>query len=178
MDVDERQANAVAARIELDLRIGAALTRLQTLSLQTMGPELAEQMLSYGQQLRMSCIPFTDIPAGSCQFPTLGFVVDRYFRVRNFVPETFWKIEVTHLRDNITVRFSWDRYHLFDRMAAVILYERCLLARKAKITKIENKPTSRWRPLPLTTLQMQQMATQYLRMDSQQAMNVMIPICI
>ena len=46
--MDERQANAVAARIELDLRIGAALTRLQTLSLQTMGPQLQDMVLSYG----------------------------------------------------------------------------------------------------------------------------------
>ncbi len=49
MDVDERQANAVSARIELDLRIGAALTRLQTLSLQSMGAELQDLMLSYGR---------------------------------------------------------------------------------------------------------------------------------
>lgn len=47
-DVDERQAQAVSARIELDLRIGAALTRLQTLSLQTMGPQLQDLILSYG----------------------------------------------------------------------------------------------------------------------------------
>lgn len=49
MDVDERQANAVAARIELDLRIGAAFTRFQTLSLQTLGPELEDMILSYGE---------------------------------------------------------------------------------------------------------------------------------
>ncbi len=49
VDVDERQANAVSARIELDLRIGAALTRLQTLSLQSMGAELQDLILSYGK---------------------------------------------------------------------------------------------------------------------------------
>lgn len=51
IDIDERQANAVAARIELDLRIGAALTRLQTLSLQPMGPQLDGLILSYGKLL-------------------------------------------------------------------------------------------------------------------------------
>ncbi|KAI9756066.1 MAG: DNA topoisomerase [Lichina confinis] len=156
VDVDERQANAVAARIELDLRIGASLTRLQTLNLQTLGPQLQDLILSYG----------------SCQFPTLGFVVDRYFRVKNFAPETFWGIKVVHIRDDISVTFGWDRYHLFDRMAVAILYERCVIAKKAEVTKVQDKPTSKWRPLPLTTLEMQQKGTQYLRMDSQRVMKV------
>ena len=55
VDLDERQANAVAARIELDLRIGAAFTRLQTLQLQTMGGELDGRVISYGRYL-LSCI--------------------------------------------------------------------------------------------------------------------------
>ena len=46
--LDDRQVNAVAARIELDLRLGASFTRLQTLSLQTMGGPLEELMISYG----------------------------------------------------------------------------------------------------------------------------------
>jgi DNA topoisomerase III len=48
-DLDERQANAVAARIELDLRIGASFTRLQTLQLQTVTEKLADQIISYGE---------------------------------------------------------------------------------------------------------------------------------
>ena len=156
VDVDERQANAVAARIELDLRIGAALTRLQTLSLQTMGPQLSDLLLSYG----------------SCQFPTLGFVVDRYFRVKNFVPEPFWSIKVMHRRDNIDVKFNWRRDRLFDRMAVTLLFERCLLARTASVTKVQTKPTSKWRPLPLTTVELQKMGTRFLHMDSQKVMKV------
>ena len=46
--IDERQANAIEARIELDLRIGAAFTRLQTLNLRDLGPELQDRVLSYG----------------------------------------------------------------------------------------------------------------------------------
>jgi DNA topoisomerase III len=47
-ELDEQQANAVAARIELDLRIGAAFTRLQTLQLKRLGGPLAERIISYG----------------------------------------------------------------------------------------------------------------------------------
>ncbi|KAI9806271.1 MAG: hypothetical protein M1825_006386 [Sarcosagium campestre] len=154
--VDEHQANAIEARIELDLRIGAAFTRLQTLNLQRLGPELSEAILSYG----------------SCQFPTLGFVVDRYFRVRNFIAEDFWSINVTHTRDDILVRFSWDRVRVYDRMSVTIMLERCLRSQSAEVMSVQKKPTSKWRPLPLTTLDLQKMGTWYLRMDSATVMKV------
>lgn len=49
VNLDEYQASAVAARIELDLRIGAAFTRLQTLQLQTVVAALKEKVISYGK---------------------------------------------------------------------------------------------------------------------------------
>ncbi|KAL3423667.1 DNA topoisomerase [Phlyctema vagabunda] len=156
VDLDDRQVQAVAARIELDLRIGYAFTRFQSNLLQPLGGPLAEAVLSYG----------------SCQFPTLGFVVDRYWRVRNFRPETFWSIKVTHNREDINVTFNWKRNRLFDRAAVVILFERCLDAKIAKVTKVLQKPAKRWKPLPLTTVELQKMATKYLRMNSQQAMTI------
>lgn len=109
---------------------------------------------------------------GSCQFPTLGFVVDRYFRVKNFVPEQFWGIKVMHSRDSINVNFLWSRYHLFDRMVVTILFERCLTARTAKVTNMQKKPTSKWRPLPLTTVELQKLGSMFLHMDSQRVMKV------
>ncbi|KAI1331258.1 DNA topoisomerase [Xylariaceae sp. FL0255] len=152
--LDQKQVNAVASRMELDLRLGAAFTRFLTLNLKTLGEPLDNLVISYG----------------SCQFPTLGFVVDRYFRVRNFKPEPFWSIKVMHKRDGIDVNFSWSRHHLFDRASVVILYERCLAAKTAKVTKVQEKPTKKWKPLPLTTVELQKMATRFLRMTGQQAM--------
>lgn len=102
----------------------------------------------------------------------MGFVVDRYLRVRNFVPEEFWSINLMHRRDDIDVTFHWGRYRLFDRMAVVILFERCLGARVAKVSKMQKKPTSKWRPLPLTTVELQKMGSMFLRMDSQKVMKV------
>lgn len=155
-NLDDRQVNAVAARIEIDLRLGAAFTRFQTLALQNLGEELQDRVISYG----------------SCQFPTLGFVVDRYFRVKNFVPELFWTIKVMHCRDGMDVTFSWRRHRLFDRMTVVILFERCLTARTATVSKLQKKPTSKWRPLPLTTVELQKLGSMYLRMDSQKVMKI------
>jgi len=85
--LDEQQSNAVAARIELDLRIGACFTRMQTLTLKPM-------LQAIGEEVKV-------ISYGSCQFPTLGFVVDRYFQVKNFIPETFWSIRVIHTKAKI-----------------------------------------------------------------------------
>jgi DNA topoisomerase III len=152
--LDERQVNAVSSRIELDLRIGAAFTRLQTLQLQTLSDRLENQILSYG----------------SCQFPTLGFVVDRYKRVRSFKPEAFWLIKVIHVRDRIKVNFNWRRGHLFDRAAVTILFESCLDNKTATVTKVQQKPTSKWRPLPLTTVELQMQGSRFLRMTSHQVM--------
>ena len=62
MEPNKNEADACDARSEIDLRVGAAFTRFQTLRLQQMYSSLADQVVSYG----------------GCQFPTLGFVVDRY----------------------------------------------------------------------------------------------------
>lgn len=146
----------MATRIELDLRIGAAFTRLQTLQLKSLGDLLSDKIISYG----------------SCQFPTLGFVVERYFRVKNFKPETFWYIKVTYLRDGVQVKFAWSRIHLFDRAIVTIIFEKCLDARLAKVTKVQKKPTSKWRPLPLTTVELQMQGSRFLRMDSKKVMKI------
>lgn len=47
--LDEKQVNAVNARIELDLRIGFAFTRFLTLNLRPLGGPLSKLTLSYGK---------------------------------------------------------------------------------------------------------------------------------
>ncbi len=61
VDPDPRLSDAVLCRSELDLRIGAAFTRLQTLSLRL-------QI----EQLRIRDPQNSVVSYGSCQFPTLG----------------------------------------------------------------------------------------------------------
>ncbi|KAH0612601.1 uncharacterized protein H6S33_008981 [Morchella sextelata] len=154
IDLDERQAAAVSARIELDLRIGAAFTRWQTAALKAILG--GDQIVSYG----------------SCQFPTLGFVVDRYHKVKNFVVEPFWRIEVMHKRDDIHVTFNWNRNRLFDRMSTVIIFERCLLAKYATVIDTVRKPARKWKPLPLTTVELQKQGSRLLGLSSQLVMTI------
>lgn len=75
-------------------------------------------------------------------------------------------------RENIDVSFTWKRHRLFDRAAVIILFERCLTARIARISKLQKKPTSKWRPLPLTTVELQKLGSMFLRLDSQRVMKV------
>ena len=92
--------------------------------------------------------------------------------MKNFVSETFWTIKVMHRRKGMDVNFSWARNRLFDRMSVIILYERCLNSRIAEVTKVQEKPTKKWKPLPLTTVELQKAATRLLRMTGQHAMTV------
>lgn len=141
-----QQVDAVEARISLDLRIGAAFTRLTTMSLQNRVAGLAEKVISYGEQYLLQ---YADV-AGPCQFPTLGFVVDQYKRVQAFVPEPFWYIAVSMTRegeegeDSSEVSFTWRRGHLFDLPFAMLLYEQCVEHPTATVVKVETKPTSKW----------------------------------
>lgn len=46
--LDDKQVDAVSARIELDLRIGFAFSRFLTINLRPLGGAMAELMLTYG----------------------------------------------------------------------------------------------------------------------------------
>jgi len=152
VELDQAQADAVEARILLDLKIGAAFTRMQTLSLQTKFHVLGDKLVSYGAWLRLQYHgPLPTVSQGPCQFPTLGFVVQRYNQVKNFVPESFWYIHLSHVRQTTTgpqeTIFNWQRGHLFDVGAAVALYSHVLESPgsiKAKILKVNNKDTKKW----------------------------------
>jgi DNA topoisomerase-3 len=50
--LDQKQVDAVDARMELDLRIGAAFTRFQTLKFTAMFPDLEGKIISYGEILK------------------------------------------------------------------------------------------------------------------------------
>eukprot|EP00375_Theileria_parva_P000147 XP_762816.1 DNA topoisomerase III [Theileria parva strain Muguga] len=92
-------ANAVETRQEIDLRIGSAITRYLTLKYKTQINTKAA-ILSYG----------------TCQLPTLGFVVERFILIENFISEPFWTINVEVTHDNIPVTFLWHRKRIFDEL--------------------------------------------------------------
>ena len=76
------------------------------------------------------------------------------------------------LRDGVRVNFTWRRNHLFDRAVVTVMLERCLTAEKARVSRVNQRPTSKYKPLPLTTVDLQMMGSRYLRMNGQEIMKV------
>ncbi|VDI07427.1 DNA topoisomerase III [Mytilus galloprovincialis] len=154
---DKNVSDAVDVRQELDLRIGASFTRFQTLRLQKIFPDvLADQLISYG----------------SCQFPTMGFVVERYKQVQAFIPEPFWKLKVSHSHEDGDCEFTWKRNRLFDHLACLVLYTHCIENPVAKVVDVKSKTKSKWRPTALDTVEMEKLASRKLRINAKETMKI------
>jgi DNA topoisomerase III len=94
---------AVDTRREIDLRIGATFTRFQTTKLKNKFEGLPEGVISYG----------------SCQFPTLGFIVDRFLKKENFISEPYWYIHCEFQKEERNATFLWKRRRLFDKQCCL-----------------------------------------------------------
>ncbi|XP_050372374.1 DNA topoisomerase 3-alpha isoform X2 [Argentina anserina] len=154
-------ADAVDARQEIDLRIGASFTRFQTMLLRDAfvidsAADDRNLVLSYGP----------------CQFPTLGFIVERYWEIQSHEPEDFWTINCSHRSDEGTATFGWMRGHIFDHACAVIIYEMCVEEPLATVTKVRLQEKPKYPPYPLNTIELEKRASRYFRMSSEHTMKV------
>ncbi|XP_064405762.1 DNA topoisomerase 3-alpha-like isoform X2 [Halichondria panicea] len=155
--VDSRVVDAVQVRQELDLRIGCAFTRFQTRRMTKAFPSvLSDQLISYGP----------------CQFPTLGFVVERYKQVQAFIPEAFYKIKVCHEVDELKVEFNWKRVRVFNHLVCLILCQICLENPTALVLGTTSRPRSKWRPLPMDTVELEKLASRKLRISAKETMKI------
>eukprot|EP00045_Choanoeca_perplexa_P016767 m.230644 g.230644 ORF g.230644 m.230644 type:complete len:1080 (+) comp17354_c0_seq4:65-3304(+) len=163
VEPDKRTSDACVTRQQLDLRIGAIFTRFQTMRLQAMYPS------KFGKEVRRKPISY-----GPCQFPTLGFVVERYRSHEQFLPEDFWKLKVLHQErigdQDYNVEFSWQRGRLFDELLTNIYADMCRDAGQARVTRVIAKPRSKYRPVGLTTTEMQKIASRRYRISPADAL--------
>ncbi|CAC9551031.1 DNA topoisomerase III [Leishmania donovani] len=153
---DKRLSDAVEARQEMDLRIGAAFTRYQTVKFRHL----------------FAAIPGV-LSFGPCQFPTLGFVVRRYWQQQGFVPEDFFTLQLQHG----DTKFHSSRGSMYDQVAATLIYEDMLQAaaaegHKGRITNVQQRPSHRRPPVPLATVVMQKLAATHLRIPSERCMTL------
>ncbi|CAG9463966.1 unnamed protein product [Pedinophyceae sp. YPF-701] len=163
----ERDAAAVAARQEIDLRIGAIFTRAQTLLL--------------GDKFNWSVLPAHARPNdgqsqiisyGPCQFPTLYFIVARAWEIQAHVPEAFWTIRVLFAEKGQRCVFEWQRGRLYDKGVAAVLMEACVAEGTARVISVDGRERQHWPPFPLSTLELQKRATSALRMPGAEVMKV------
>ncbi|KAK9293223.1 hypothetical protein L1049_021213 [Liquidambar formosana] len=158
-------ADAVDARQvflqEIDLRIGASFTRFQTMLLKD------AFVLDFNRNDRNLVLSY-----GPCQFPTLGFIVERYWEIQSHEPEEFWTINCSHNSDEGTCTFNWMRGHLFDYTCAVLIYEMCVQEPTATVTKVKQQEKLKYPPHPLNTIELEKRASRYFRMSSEHTMKV------
>uniref|UniRef100_A0A0D9Z2H5 DNA topoisomerase n=1 Tax=Oryza glumipatula TaxID=40148 RepID=A0A0D9Z2H5_9ORYZ len=154
-------ADAVDARQEIDLRIGASFTRFQTMLLKD-----AFVLDDTGDDRNII------LSYGPCQFPTLGFIVERFWEIQAHEPEEFWTINCSHTSDEGTASFGWIRGHLFDYSSAVVIYEMCVEEPMATVQNVRNQEKLKYPPYPLSTIELQKRASRYFRMSSEHTMKV------
>lgn len=104
---------SVGARMELDLRTGASLTRIQSVRLRD--TTQTKEVISYGP----------------CQFPTLGFIVEQFVKSNCFIPEKFQTLELKVYNSNTT--FKWDRGNIFDEFFVSSVHQHLLQFSNANV---------------------------------------------
>lgn len=171
--LDMRSVNAVGTRMEIDLRAGVTFTRLLTETMRNkVGQSNGISRPANGSNANKKK-DSTVISYGTCQFPTLGFVVDRFERIRNFVSEEFWYIQLQVVSEQASTIFQWERGHLFDRLSVLAIYEACIetAGNIAKVSDLRSKPTSKYRPLPLTTVELQKNCSRFFKLNAKQSLD-------
>ena len=153
---NQKVSDAVDVRQKLDLRLGSAFTRFLTLELQKISTQLKDRVVSYG----------------SCQFPTLGFVVDRWKQRENFVPQMFWFIDVNHKKDGIDANFNWKRVRVFCEQTCLAIMSKVMEKPEAVVTNIESKRKNKWRPQPMDTVTFERAVSSKLKINAKRAMTI------
>lgn len=167
--LDRAQVAAVKARMEIDLRTGYAFTRLLTGGLGNLRNLEGQGGRASGASSRPSMISF-----GNCQFPTLGFVVDRFTRIANFSPQATYTLSIAIGGSGPKkLRFTWSRGRVLDRLVAVALYQSCLnTGTDARVESLKDSPTSNWAPLPLTTVELQKECSRIFKFSAKDTLAV------
>ena len=167
---DENKTKAVDARQEIDLRVGAAFTRFQTML-------LGDRFDFQGHERDDGKGPL--LSYGPCQFPTLGFLVERQWEIDAHDPEDFWAIRATYApppdqqgaRAPPPVRFSWQRGRVYDHLTAVMLFELCVENPTATVTRVDEKDERRFPPHPLNTVALTKLASMHFRIGGKKCMD-------
>ena len=162
-------SDAVEIRQKIDLIIGASFTRIQTLTLRDV---FLQKNVNIQQQNNKSVISY-----GPCQFPTLNFIVERAEKIRKFVPEDFYYLELKikkrdkELGEKITT-FNWERNRIFEKIICFTILEKTLENKTCKIISIEKKEKKKYRPYPLNTVEMTKLISRKLHINSKDAMDI------
>ena len=162
-------SDAVEIRQKIDLIIGASFTRIQTLTLKDV---YLQKNVNIQQSNNKSVISY-----GPCQFPTLNFIVERAEKIRKFVPEEFYYLELKlkkfdkEVGEKVTT-FNWERNRIFEKIICFTILEKTLENKNCKVISVEKKEKKKYRPFPLNTVEMTKLISRKLHINSKEAMDI------
>ena len=145
-------ANKVAARMVLDLTIGAAFTRLLTLSVKDELPR--GRFLSYGP----------------CQTPVLYFVVKRALEREQYKQKRYYVLVAELLGDG--VRFTASVNLGEDKEKAAGIFSEVKGLRTAVVVRSERTVVSVSPPVPLNTVELERRASLYLNIRPKETLDI------
>ncbi|RLF15379.1 MAG: type IA DNA topoisomerase [Thermoprotei archaeon] len=155
---NRRLAEKCFARMEVDLTIGAAFTRLLTLSVQRLAPRSLPlgRFLSYGP----------------CQSPVLYLVVQRALEREAFKPEVFYRVVAALRYSGLAFRAEHVKGRFKERREAEEALERARKADLALVRKVEEKITAKQPPTPLNTVELESRASRFLNIRPKQTLDL------
>ena len=85
---------------------------------------------------------------------------------------------VLHENENLEndcqmARFSWKRGRVFDELACSVIHANCVEPTAfAKVTSVNSRPKSKWRPCALETVELEKLGSRKLHMNAKQTMKI------
>lgn len=149
IDVDYDLADSASAREEIDLIWGAVLTRYLSI--------LSNR---YGKDF---------LSVGRVQTPTLGLIVNRELEITSFVPQKFWKIEVTFNKKGDFVG-EYEEGNIFDEKEATRVFSD-IDGKNGTVRQFEKRNERIGRPPPFNTTEFLREASR-IRIAPSKAMNI------
>ncbi|NIM04090.1 MAG: hypothetical protein GTN65_00345, partial [Armatimonadetes bacterium] len=147
-ELNSALSNASEARQEVDLRLGAAFTRLATLSVQQRSPSGV-------------------ISIGPVQTPTLGLVVKRWETIHQFKPELFWYLVALVRIGSEQYEARWAQGRVFKKAEVEHVFTRIRATKTALVTQVISKTVHKPPPPPLNTVALTVIAAKALGLASQ-----------
>ena len=155
VELDLKTVEKVFARMASDLTIGAAFTRLLTLSVR----EVDSKALPFGKFLSY----------GPCQTPVLGLVVSRELERMNFKPEEYFVIKAVVEVGGQRLEMRSKPFRSREEAERALAEARRAPGRvvEAKYERAEVKP-----PAPLDTVELERRASRWLNIRAKAALDI------
>ncbi|KAI0984676.1 hypothetical protein GJ496_001660 [Pomphorhynchus laevis] len=150
------EAMSVDARQELDLRIGCAFTRFQTMFFKNKYDGLDSNCVSYGP----------------CQTPSLAFCVDRYDVIQSFRSEDHWSPWIECDAKGKVIRFRYTLSPIYDRDVAVTIEKIAKASSDSTIDSVKTERKHRPTPHALNTVELLRAASTGLGIGPSDTMTI------